>query len=104
MPNTPMPDQTKPKRRRTKAERQESAATSRSHDAKKREQGLVRISHWVAKEDLAAVKSFLATRAQLRRDRTAQTQAFARLYAAQPVKKITRASRRDSRQTGFDFG
>ena len=104
MPNTPMPNQTKPKRRRLKAERQESAATSRSHDAKKREQGLVRLSRWVAKEDLAAVESFLATRAQLLRDLLAQTQAFARLDAAQPVKKTTRASKRDSRQTGFDFG
>ena len=100
----PMPDQTKPKRRRTKAERQESAATSRSHDAKKREQGLVRTSHWVAKDDLAAVKFFIATRAQLRRDRLAQTQAVMRLRAAQPPKKPSRTLRNDPRQASFDFG
>ncbi|UWR39481.1 hypothetical protein [Sulfitobacter sp. W074] len=104
MSNMPMPDQIKHKRRRTKAERQESAATSRSHDANKRAQGLVRTSHWVAKDDLAAVKSFIATRAQLRRDRLAQTQVFAQLEALKPFKKPTRGSKHDPRQARFDFG
>lgn len=103
MPNMPMPDQIKHKRRRSKAERQESAATSRTYDANKRAQGLVRISHWVAKEDLSAVKSFIVTRAQLRRDRLAQTQVFAQLEALKPFKKIPRGSKHDPRQTSFDF-
>jgi len=99
----PMPNQIKPKRRRSKAERQESAATSRTYDAKKRAQGLVRTSHWVAKDDLAAVKSFIATRAQLRHDRLAQTQAFAQLEALKPFKKPPRNPKHDPRQASFNF-
>ena len=104
MPNMPMPHDTKPKRRRSKAERKESAETSRAYDARKREAGFVRSNLWVPKEDLADIKWLVETGAYKLCDRRAQTRAHERLSATRPPKKRKRISKSDPRQTGFDFG
>ena len=103
MPNTPMPHDTKPKRRRSKAERRESAETSRAYDARKREAGFVRSNLWVPKEDLADIKWLVETRTYKLCLHCVQTRAQQHLSAPRPVRKRKRISKSDPKQLGFDF-
>lgn len=99
-----MPNQKKSKRRRSQAERIESASTSRTYNEKKRNAGYTRVSSWVLKDDLAQYNAFVEGLNARHHARVRQELVLEILRHVAPVKKPSRKAQSDIRQIGFDLG